>query len=88
MAYHFPPDVEKLVQERMAAGGYNSEDEVLRDALDALGQFVHSREEAEEEYRQTVAAVREGAADMEAGRMRPLRTILQEARDKPTREAT
>jgi Arc/MetJ-type ribon-helix-helix transcriptional regulator len=79
MAYQFPPDVEKLVKERMAAGGYTSEDEVLRDALEALGYFVHSQMEAEEEYRQTVAAVREGVADMEAGRTRPLRTIFEEA---------
>jgi Arc/MetJ-type ribon-helix-helix transcriptional regulator len=64
----------------MASGGYNSEDEVLRDALQALGEFVHSRENFDEEFRQTVAAVREGAVDAEAGRMRPLRELLEEAR--------
>lgn len=80
MAYQFPPDVEKMVREQMTARGYASEDDVLRDALDALGQFAHSREDADEEFRLTVAAVKQGVADMEAGRMRPLRAILNEAR--------
>jgi hypothetical protein len=35
--------------------------------------------EVDDEYRQTVAAVREGPADMEAGRMLALRAILEEA---------
>jgi Arc/MetJ-type ribon-helix-helix transcriptional regulator len=38
MAYQFPPDVEKLVKDRMALGIYSSEDEILRDALGALEQ--------------------------------------------------
>lgn len=80
MSYQFPPDVAKLVQEQMTARGYASEDDVLRDALYALGQFAHSREDAGEEYRQTVEAVQEGALDMAAGRMRPLRDILDETR--------
>lgn len=82
MAYQFPPDVERLVRVQMAARGYASQDDVLRDALDALGRFAHSRDDAEEEYRQTVAAVKEGVADMEAGRMRPLRELLDEAREE------
>lgn len=80
MAYQLPPDVEKLVRDQMAAGGYASEDEVLRDALKALGEFVHAQEDMDEEYRQTVAAVREGVADADAGRMRPLRDIIDGVR--------
>jgi Arc/MetJ-type ribon-helix-helix transcriptional regulator len=80
MAYQFPPDVERLIREHMASGGYTSEDELLRDALQTLGEFVHSKEEVDAEYRQTVAAVREGVADAEAGRMRPLRAVIDEAR--------
>jgi hypothetical protein len=49
MAYQFPPDVERLVKEQMVARGYATEDNVLRDALDALGQFAHSRDEALDE---------------------------------------
>jgi Arc/MetJ-type ribon-helix-helix transcriptional regulator len=80
MSYQFPADVEKLVRDHMAAGGYASEDEVLREALRLFGQFVHSPEEAGEEYRQAIAAVHEGVADAEAGRMRPLRDVIDEAR--------
>jgi Arc/MetJ-type ribon-helix-helix transcriptional regulator len=82
MGYQFPPDVEKLVRGHMAAGGYASEDEVLREALLAFGELVRSPEEVGEEYRQTVAAVEAGVADANAGRMRPLRDIIDEARGK------
>ena len=56
MTYAFPPDVEELVASRMAAGGYATEDDVLRDALRAL---------AEEE--EDLAAVREAIAEYRAG---------------------
>jgi Arc/MetJ-type ribon-helix-helix transcriptional regulator len=36
MPYSFPPDVKRLVETRMASGKYASEDDLLRDALDAL----------------------------------------------------
>ena len=36
MAYSFPPDVKLLIDSRMASGKYATEDELLRDALDAL----------------------------------------------------
>ncbi len=86
MAYEFPPDVEKLVRGYMATLGYGSEDEVLRTALHALGQFEHSPQEVADEYRETVAAVREGNSDAQAGRMRPLRDIIDEAGGKPSAE--
>jgi len=76
MAYQFPPDVDHLVKAHLASGVYASEDEVLRDALRALGQFVQSHEELDEEYRDTVAAVLEGVADAEAGRTTPLRLLI------------
>jgi Arc/MetJ-type ribon-helix-helix transcriptional regulator len=78
MAYQFPPDVEKLMREHMASGSYISEDEVLRDALQILGEFVHSKAEVDEEYRQTVDAVSEGIADVNAGRLHPLRMIFND----------
>lgn len=43
MAYPFPPDVERLVKDRMVQDGYSSEDEVLRDALRALEELSHFR---------------------------------------------
>lgn len=36
MAYRVPADVEQLIKQRMALGAYSSEDDVLRDALEAL----------------------------------------------------
>ena len=36
ISYLFPPDLQQQVNERMARGGYTSEDEVLRDAFAAL----------------------------------------------------
>ena len=56
MAYQFPPDVDKLVRERMATGNYASEDELLRNALLALSE--------EEE---DLAAVREAVAELKGG---------------------
>lgn len=45
MAYQFTPDVEKLVKDRLAHGGYTSEDEVLRDALRALDEISFFRQD-------------------------------------------
>ncbi len=84
MSYAFPPDVAKLVQEQMALGGYASEDDVLRVALTVLGQYAEPEDEAE--YRETLAAVREGRADAEAGRVTPLRTLIEEFRQRGTLE--
>ncbi len=36
MAYQLPPDIDHRVQAYLGAGGYQSEDDVLRTALDAL----------------------------------------------------
>lgn len=36
MGYQFPPNIERMVQQRMSAGGYRSEDELLADAMLAL----------------------------------------------------
>ncbi|MCE9557000.1 MAG: hypothetical protein K8T91_26945 [Planctomycetes bacterium] len=36
MVYRFPPDVEQQIKERLASGRYANEDDVLREALEAL----------------------------------------------------
>jgi putative addiction module CopG family antidote len=36
MSYAFPSDLQKLIDARLSAGHYASEDDVLRDALRAL----------------------------------------------------
>lgn len=43
MVYLLPPDVEKLVKQRVAAGAYDSEDEVLSYAMEALEQWEQDR---------------------------------------------
>ncbi len=54
--YPFPPDLAAEIQRRMETGQYSSEDDVLRDALNAL----QLRDEE-------VSAIQEGIDDMEAG---------------------
>jgi putative addiction module CopG family antidote len=56
MPFSFPPDLQQFVRDRMASGKYASEEELLRDALEAL---------AEEE--EDLAAVREAVAQWQAG---------------------
>lgn len=41
MPYSFPPDVQEQMNERMARGGYATEDDVLRDAFAALTWEEH-----------------------------------------------
>jgi len=64
MPYQFPPDVARLVRDRMASGHYGSEDDVLRDALQAL-----------EERSDDLAAIQGGIDEMNAGRVRPLADV-------------
>lgn len=56
MAFPFPPDLQEFVRERLASGKYNSEEEILRDAFQAL---------AEEE--EDLEAVREAVAEWQSG---------------------
>ena len=56
MAFSFPPDLQEFVRERLASGKYASEEEILRDAFQAL---------AEEE--KDLDAVREALAEWQAG---------------------
>ncbi len=71
MPYQFPPDLERLVEEQMATGGYDTEDDVLRDALRALS--LRNEE---------VAAIQECIDDMEACRFRSLEEVDAEIRAK------
>ena len=71
MSYAFPPELDRLVRQKLATGEYGSEDEVLLDAMRAL-----------QDRDQTIMAIREGIADMEAGRTRPLEEVDAEIRDR------
>ena len=69
MSHQFPPDIEERIRQQMADGNYNSEDDLFRDALDALS--LRNEE---------LAAIRSGVADMEAGKMRPLADAADDIR--------
>ena len=43
MSYQFPPDLEVRVKARMSDGRFESEDDLLRKAMDALDQLEHDR---------------------------------------------
>lgn len=43
MHYQFPPDLQQWVQLRLADGTYKSEDELLRDAMNALDDLEREK---------------------------------------------
>jgi Arc/MetJ-type ribon-helix-helix transcriptional regulator len=43
MSYQFPPDLDERVKAEMSRRGLNSEDDVLREALDALNQLEQDK---------------------------------------------
>jgi len=57
MPYAFAPEIKHLVDQSLSSGEYASEDEVLRAALHALG-----------DYHATIADIRQGQADHQQGR--------------------
>ncbi len=69
MPYQLPPDIQQRIKSYLEVGSGDSEDHVLRLALDALDW-------QEEEVR----AIGQGIDDMEAGRVRPLREFDKEFR--------
>jgi len=71
MQYPFPPEIGQLVTAQMATGKYSSENEVLLHALRTL-----------QDYNESVADIQVGIADEAAGRMRPLRVVESEIREK------
>ena len=71
MAYQIPPDVDAGIREEMLSGRYASQDEVLRQALRAL-RFQNKE----------IMAIREGIADMEAGRTMRLRDFDRDFRER------
>ena len=71
MAYQFPPELDELVKRQLATGQYDSEDDVLLDALRSL-----------QRQQDDLAAIEEGIEDMEAGRVKPLREFDREFRKR------
>ena len=72
MPYQFSPEVDQLVKQQMATGAYQSEDQLLVDALHALAQ-----------RNADLAAVHEAIRDMDGGDTgRPLSEVAGEIRGK------
>jgi predicted transcriptional regulator len=71
MSYPFPPVLDRLVREELATGVYDSEDDVLVEAMQAL-----------RDRHQTIAGIREGLSDLDAGRVRLLGDVDAELRTK------
>ena len=69
MSYHFPPDVQKLVRDRMADGTYTSEDDLLRDAIAARSTM--SGASVINEDGELIEGVRRGLEQMNRGLGRP-----------------
>jgi Arc/MetJ-type ribon-helix-helix transcriptional regulator len=60
MSYAFPPDLDRLISERMATGLYASQDELLLDALQALDELERRHHELREEVQRRVAKAGQG----------------------------
>ena len=76
MPYSFPPDLQKLLDARLASGLYSSEDDVLREALRAL---------AEDD--EDLIAVRQAIEQWQAGDLGvPLAEAFDQVRDAKGRQ--
>lgn len=72
MSYGLPPDVEQMVKDQIASGQYDSEDDVLRDALRSLTE--------EQEH---LAAVEQAIVELKAGDEGiPVREAFEALREK------
>ena len=71
MSYTLPPDLQTLLARHFALGDYASEEEVLRDAFNAL-----------DDRRGVLEDVRLGFADLEAGRGTSLAEVDSRLRKK------
>jgi predicted transcriptional regulator len=71
MAYQLPPDIDQRVQSQIALGIYQTPDQVLNEALDAL-----------ELRNADFEAIKAGIEDEQAGRMRPLEDVVREMREQ------
>ena len=79
MAYQFPPDVAKLVEEQMAVGAYRSQDDLLRDALRA---WMSSGGSSSVTIPETLVSIGRGLDEMKQGLGRPFEEFDAELRGK------
>lgn len=70
MGFELTRELEAMVDEFIDFEGYKDRGDVLRDALRALKRELD------------IAGIKEGIEDMNAGRCRPAREVLEEIRKK------
>ena len=79
MSISLSPEIERLIEEKVESGEYDSADEVVRDALRALSA-------AEQEHASRLEALRakiqEGIDDLENGRHSPLEEVVARLRER------
>jgi len=71
MTYLFPPEIKQLIDQNLATGLYQSEEEVLQAALHVLS-----------DYHATIADVRQGMSDYEQGLGEPLSKAMADIRQE------
>ncbi len=71
MSYQFPPDIDAFVKNQLASGRYASEDDLIREAFDAL------RRQEED-----IAAIQAGIEDERAGRVKSLADVDAAMRER------
>jgi putative addiction module CopG family antidote len=71
MTISLPPELDRVLNEKLASGKYGSVEELLTAAFRAL-----------DEEEETIAAIAEGNADFEAGRYQPIEEADAEFRQK------
>lgn len=74
MTITLSPEIEKLINESVQSGRYESASEVLEEALLAL------KEREDSDYREAVEGIRRGLEDIEAGRIQPLAEAFADIR--------
>jgi Arc/MetJ-type ribon-helix-helix transcriptional regulator len=79
MAYEFPADLAKLIEEQMAVGDYRSQDDLLRDALKTLQEH---RQMIVYDDPETLAGIGRGLEEMKQGLGRPFEEFDAELRAK------
>ena len=79
MTYPFPPDVQKALDNYVAAGTYSNQDDVLRDALRALQD---QRSGLDEDDPVVIEGIRRGLEEVSQGLCRPFEEFDAELRAK------
>lgn len=62
MPYAFPPELKRLVDSQMERGGYPSEDALLFDAIQTLGEVERRQLELRDEIQSRLTSVGKGLA--------------------------